>query len=354
MVMVTASICQIPIDQELASGVNNMIGADVGVGHLIENIQAGNNFQSFSKYATQIDELADSFYEITFPPKGFRLPWAGMEVPSVTHRFYPHQRVKPLKFGTKTRIQSLTFNNYIKAASASVTATAMLAIRDGDTFQYRVATGTASAVVKKLYMSQSVTKCSTTFGRRHCTDEVITTERGLYQNEADAIVSKLQREAAISMKTRITQMTGYASPMALKNSVFLEESRKLRALFTEVQYDYSELLTVEKDQLDATIQAISLDKISDWWVKQRIVQVASTVYRSNFFVVTDPFFFFVVGVWNQGTHYTVKVTTFQVQGNRLPVNAFATSVGSWGLDRQGEGSNPSIHQLLAIFPPLKG
>ena len=347
--LVFASGALSQIERELVNGVNNMIGGDVGVGHLLEGISTGNGYDAKDKSSAEIDAFADTCIEFRFP----QLPFPFNQIVFPVIRFYPYTRVRPLKFGSNTRVQSLTFNNNINGQTASVSANAILAVRSGGSFQYRAASGSASAPIKKQYNAQTVRKCTRILFWDDCKNEVVYTERGLYHHEVEAITAKLQREAAIGMKNKISESTGLSFKPALASSAFVEESKKLRALYTEIMYDSSDIQEVPIDQLPNTIQTASLGKINDalilYWVRQKAFFSA----RSNFFCVPTEDTFFVFEVVNLRSSYTVKFTTFHVKGNRLPVGAFAVSSGNWVFERYGEGSSPSVHQLISIFPPLR-
>lgn len=113
------------------------------------------------------------------------------------------------------KIQSLTFLNNINGQSASVTANAVLAIRAGGTFQYRAASGIATAPVKNQYNSQTAKSCRTILFFIRCHDEMVRTERGLHSHEMEAVTAKLQRDSALAMKTVISQRTGLSLPVLL-------------------------------------------------------------------------------------------------------------------------------------------
>ena len=316
-----------------------MVGGDVSVTSLLDKINTINSYDAKDKSSTEIDRLADTPLDARHGDNRAKI--------------FPYSRVRSLKFGSNTRLKSLTFSNSIGGTTALVHGIAVLAIRNGNTFQYRSVFGTAVSTMKKQFNSQKVQECEMEIFINVCRDRIVYTERGFFPNELEAVLVKLQREAVLAMKRIITEKTGLSLPEALRGSTFLEESKKLRALYTEIENNHSELQAVPKDQTQTAIQTASLGRISDGSILSRISQLANGASRSNFLLVPKDDTFFVIGVTSAGSSLTIKLTHFQIKGKRLPVGAFAYSVGSWVLERGGEGASPSIHQILAIFPPLQ-
>ena len=64
--LVSAAVCQ--IERELINRVNNMIGGDIEVGHLLEAITTTTNgYSAQDKSSSEIDALADNCIEFKFP-----------------------------------------------------------------------------------------------------------------------------------------------------------------------------------------------------------------------------------------------------------------------------------------------
>lgn len=332
------------INAEFASAANNMIGGDVDTGSLLAGITTNAGFDAKDDYSGNVDALADTCIEIKIPL-----------FTTFTFKIYPYRRIRPLKFGSNTKIQSLTFTNSVSSTSASVTANGLYAMRNGNHIQLRQASGTASSNVNKQYATQTVRKCRTILFWTDCWNENVQVERGLQHWELERITTKLQRSAAIAMRDRIKSSTGLASllPMSSLGSLYLDESNKLRQLYTQLEYDYSELNNVPLNDLVNAISTAALSQITDSWIRARIQQVATSTYRSCFLVAPTANYFFVFGVTNFSGTFMVKMSTFKVEG-RLPVGAFLTSVGTWNFERFGEGASPSLHQIVSIFPALKG
>lgn len=347
--LATSTLANINYDFLMAAG--NMVSGDVDTMSLLGAISTSVGYDSVEDYSGSADSLADTVREFRF-----KRIFEGR-----VFRFYPYSRVRPLKYGSNTRIQSLTFTNQVSSTSAMVTANGVMAVRNGNIIQFRQASGSASAPVNKQYRIESVRRCKKIIFWETCRNENVSVERGLQHWELERVLSKMQREAAQAMRNEIQAKGGFGMAELARiqlsraglGSLYLDESNALRQLYTQLEYDYSEINNVPMDQLAASIATASMNQISDGYIHARIQQVASSAYRSSFLVAPSENTFFVVAVTNQGDNYLVRFSTFRVEG-RVPVGAFVWSVGYWSMERSGEGVYPSIHQLLAIFPPLKG
>ena len=325
---------QCGINGEFLDRTNSMIGNDVNTGGLIGAVTRTSYWTEKDDNSGDVMGLANSFIEIKIPPINFM--YGVINIPPI--KIYPYTRIKPLAFGPYSKITSLTFTNSIASPSATVTANGLLAIRRNNVVQFRQCYGTASAPINKMYQVVS--------GR--------TFERGLFPHELELIQTKLQREAAVAMRDEILKHDPLAqiAPAQLRESLFLEESNKLRQLYVQIEYDYSEVLQVPRDQLMQAVNAAALSLITDTGILSRIHAVASATYTSSFFVVPNNEYFFVMSILAYDTHFALRMSTFKVTGT-LPIGAFATSMGTWNLERPGQASSPSIHQLLGVFPALK-
>ena len=332
------------INVEFVAAANNMIGADVNSGSLLAGISINSGYDGKDDFTGNVEGISETCVEIKVPSF----------ITTFVFKFYPYRRIKPLKFGTNTKVQSLTFTNSINSVTASVTASGLYAIRNGNHIQLRQASGTASSNVNKQYTTQNIRKCRTILFWTNCWNEVLRIERGLQHWELELITTKLQRSAAVAMRDRIKRSTGLATelPMSSLGSLYLEESNKLRRLYTQLEYDYSELTRVPANDLANAINTAALGLITDAWMRARIQQVATATYRSCFMVVPTSNYFFVFGVTNLNGNFMVKISTFKVQGT-LPVGSFLTSTGTWIIERYGAGASPSLHQIISIFPALK-
>ena len=134
--------------------------------------------------------------------------------------------------------------------------------------------------------------------------------------------------------------------------MYLDESNKLRSLYTQIEYDYSELKDVVMHELRNVITSASLGLITDDWILNRMHDISCSTSRSSFIVFPSDDYFFVFSILNLNGNMQVKLSTFRVQG-QLPNGAFVSSVGYWSTEREGQAANPSVHQIVGIFPPLK-
>lgn len=322
------AVCQDAADREFMSAVNNMVGADTYTGNLIGAISSTGSWGSKDEATSNLRALVDTCITLTF-----RIFTTTINIP-----IYPYKRLTPLLFCTSCRISSLTFNINIAGTSGSVTANALMAVKGPSVVTVRQASGSSSTNINQQYTVVS--------GR--------SVTRGLYQHEMDSIQNKLQRESALAMKREITAKTGLASIAEnLSESLYLEESNKLRNLYPQIEYDYTELDKIEPHNLGNTLVGASLNLITDGGITSRIHAIAQGSYRSSFLYAVNDTTFFVGAITNFGSHFLLRFSTFRITG-KLPTGAFVTSVGSWNVERWGAGATPSLAQLIAIFPPLKG
>ena len=137
--------------------------------------------------------------------------------------------------------------------------------------------------------------------------------------------------------------------------MYLEESNRLRQLFTQIEYDHSEMESVKlnsMEEVSAFIASSSLYMITEEWVISRMYTVAVSNTRSAFMIFPNGDYFFVYNIAHVDGAFQIKISTFKVQG-QLPVGSFVSSVGFWTHEREGQAANPSLHQIVGIFPPLK-
>lgn len=323
--LLSSAACQNVADRDFLNAVNNMVGGDVSTGNLIGTVTSSASWGSKDEATSNLRGLVDLCINIPI-----RIIFTTFNI-----QIYPYKRLTPLLYCSACRISSLTFGINIAGTSGSVTANALMAVKGPSVVTVRQASGTASTNINQQYISvagKSVT-------------------RGLYAHELDAVQNKLQRESSLAMKREISAKTGLYSEAAL-SSLYLDESNKLRNLYAQIEYDYTELDRIEPANLANTIVGASLGLITDGGIVSRVHSIAQGSSRSSFMYAVNDTTFFVGAVTNFGSYYLLRFSTFRVQG-KLPTGAFATSVGSWYVERYGSGATPSLAQILAIFPAIK-
>jgi hypothetical protein len=321
----TISVCysQNIADNEILIAVTNMIGPDLNVDHLATSISSSGFFAAKNEPTANLKQLVDTCYYN---------PLAIMQPPS-----YPYKRLTPLLYCNNCKVASLTFTTNINDAWGTATADAMIAVKDSSVVTLRQAFGTAICTPKQQFTLAA--------GRM--------VVRGLFTHELEALQDKLQRESALAMKREISAKTGLSAGSELDlASLYLDESSRLRSLYPQIEYDYTELDRIEPQNLGNTIFGASLGRITDASIISRIQTIAQASTRSSFLFAAAPNIFFVGAITNHGSHFLLKFSTFGVRG-KLPTSAFAISVGSWNVERHGEAASPSLAQLLAIFPAIK-
>ena len=343
LMLASVAVAQDQATRDFINSVNNMVGPDVYTDHLLNGISTSGAWGSRDENASELQNLVNHCIEITL-------------IFSIKLKICPYQRLKPLTFCTTCKINSLTFNNNIGPESCSVSASGLQATKANGRLNIRQASGSASASTKKQYNVVKYHVCNKFLGiTTNCWDENRNIERGFYAHELDAMTTKLQRESSLAIKREIQAKTGMSSAPEEESltSLYLDESNRMRALYPQIEYDYSELDVVPEGQLSGAISAASLGNIVDGGILSRIVTVARSSARSSFIVVPQPSVFYVAAVNNlYNGNFRLRFSTFRVQG-KLPTGAFVTSTGVWATERAGEGAVPSLSQIIAIFPALK-
>jgi len=332
------------IEIEIMRAADRMKGPDVNTGNLIKSNFARAKYEKRDEDGTaNLDALA-----------GYADPEIRFWYFTLGHPLYPFSRVQPLKYGSGIKIVSLLVKNFITTEIAAVHIHAMIATRKGNTVTIRSAFAISSAYLNEQYHVQKVRKCRTILLWEDCWEEDDNVQRGLYHTEIEAIIQKLHREGAIAVVNKVKEVMGYvAAPQnGLSATSFVDENLKLRQLYKQLEYDLSEVNSIQPEELMTMIKSLSRDQITDAFVLNKIQQIASSTYRSCFLVAPSPNFFFVFGVVNQNGSYSISISTFKVEG-RLPVGAFLTSTGTWNIERYGEGASPSLHQIMSIFPAMR-
>lgn len=326
--------CQLQVS--LHHQINQMITGEVGIGHLA-------NFAIIhgQHYATTIDvsQLND------------HCNWVS-QLGHIGWNINPYGRFRSLYFGANSKVSTLTFMNHINTGGAGlIVSNAILGVRSGNSITMVSAYGIASVNPIPQFNQQVVQKCHKTLFHKKCHDEVIYIPRGFHQHELEAIIQESERRAAIAMR----QSLGYGetgpelSTLAL-GSAFIHEHNQLRSLYPEIEYQYNDLESVQNELWNDVLWH-NMNGMGDQAIRDRIFQFVATVPHANFiFAGSDKHLYYLIVHNNGNGTFNLHVSLFIVgAGGRLPVGAFATSQGGWSLERGGEGANPSIWQILAIF-----
>ena len=330
VVLVVAS-CLVPpalcvLDADLLGAVYKMIGPnDVVAHHLLEKIIAGCDYVKEDLTMASFNSFIRKVYD---------------------HKIYDGVVIKAfasdveyLSIAPDLKADNLGSFFVMDGNRAYGYASVMMSYRVGDTVKYRAALSHAYADLKIPSLV-------------NVNGEII--KRGFYQNEIDIIAKKLERESTIAIKSKMAgTLRGEAPSWVGISATYLDENAKVKGMFQGARYDYSEIKNVEKAKLAQVIDSSTKRKISDSVTKQKIVQIASSAQKSSFLVVPSNELIFLVRVQVVSNSYLLKVSTIQVKGKKLPVGAFATSVGSWKFEKTGEGATPSVNQIIALFPALE-
>ena len=221
--------------------------------------------------------------------------------------------------------------------------------------------GVATSTCDMIPQSNSHTSqyCHDILFWRVCDPEVThTTPRGFDPHELNNVLSKLQSDAIRELYNSVSSRTGLKADN-LDNSLqtlYIAEAQVLRRFYPEITYDFVELLNVPLKDITSTLKQASKGEIRDIAILNRIKQVAtsstSSLFRSSFFIAVNCKTLFVISIHKSPTNCNIKMSTFTVNC-KLPGRAFATSVGAWNLERERFPANPSVHEILKIFPALK-
>jgi len=335
------------INSEFASAVENMIGGQIDTAFLLGRMTTAAAFSSKDDRTGNVDVLADSPVELVVDSGDLK----------ITTKVYPYKRIRSLKYGKNVGLKSLTFNNNINTQTATVTASGLVAVKrekDGK-IELRYATGTATAPVKKKFNKTEYKKCK--FGEKfkiECWNETMLVERGLFTGEVETILSKLQREAAIAMRDEIKKSLSAAviQPMRTLSSLYLDESTGLRSLYRQLEYDQSTFTNIPLEDLPKMIDTATLGSVGRVEVVNRMLSIARGSPRSCHLNAPSDGNLVVLCFKNAETTVNMDVISAKVDG-KLPVGAYAYSTGSWVVENMGQGSSPSLREILALFPPLR-
>jgi len=202
---------------------------------------------------------------------------------------------------------------------------------------------------KQQYNVETVRKCKTVVLVKKCHNEQVKIPRGFFTSEIEAIIKEAQRRAAIAMRQSLGLGSEAHAPMTL-NSAFHDEHNRLRSLYPEIQYDYEDVKNIDMSDWNKALMT-GMSNLGDQAGRDRINKFLNTANHSNFlWAVTANHLYYLIVHKNGNDTFNLHVSHFIVGGNsKLPAGAFATSTGSWSIERAGAGANPSINQVLAIF-----
>ena len=260
--------------------------------------------------------------------------------------------LKDLKFGR--RAMSLSFENYITDTRSGVIAKALIGYRNGDSVVASVGVATSTCDMIQQYNTRYYQKCRNMVFFNRCEPATERRPRGFCPIELNSILSKLQSDATRELYNSVSLHTGLKADN-LDNrlkTLYIPESQVLRRYYPEITYDYTELSDVPQNNIISVLREASQRQIGDVNILNRINQVATSAARSSIFYAPNNNLLFVISISKVGANFLIRMSSFTVNG-RLPAGAFATSVGAWRLERVGIPANPSVNEILQIFPPLK-
>ena len=321
------------LQHQLHGHISNMIGGDVGVDHLV-NI--GPQHGQYIPLNTDVAGLQAHMSHV-------------FNVPHINWNIGTFHRFQSMYFGSNAKVYSLTFYNQVNSGGQGfVLAQANIGFRSGNSVQVATAFGLAMISAKQQYNQVPHQVCRRHLFSKKCHTEVTNVPRGFHHHEIEAIIKNTERRASLNMRNSLG-LGQVEESFALSNG-FQDEHNKLRALYPEILYEYFDVNEGDIGHWnDILFQAMKGHGDQD--ARNRIYQFLAAHGRSNFIWAANHERLYYMIVQNNGNGtFNLHVSEFIVAaGQRLPVGAFATSVGGWSLERGGEGANPSIHQILAIF-----
>src|SRR3990167_7502218 len=267
-------------------------------------------------------------------------------IPHILWEVGTFHRFAPLYFGTTTKVYSLTYHNHINSeGNGFVLAKANIGFRNGDSIQAATAFGLVMITAKPQFTQIKYRQCNNFLFWSNCHDAYRNEPRGAFTHELDAIIRSSERRAALNMRNSLG-LGEMENSFALSNG-FQDELSKLQRLYTEIQYEYFDVTSAQLTNWNEVILK-SMKGNGDQDARNRIYQFLAAHTRSNFiWAVSDSILYYMIAVNNKDGTFNLHVSQFVLaRGGRLPVGAFATSIGSWSLERAGQGANPSIHQIL--------
>ena len=328
-----AVVCQ--LQNELHANIGNMIGAEVNAGGLCSVTAQDGRFYTEE---ISIHNLASYL--------------ARQEVlPHVTWKVNPFERFKTLAYGGKSSVSTLIYYNQINAGGGGyVVAHALMGKRVGDTVKMASAYGIVTIAPAQQWNVVPVQQCHSSFFSKSCNWVWVPLPRGFYPNEIEAITSAIERQAAISMRNSLGLGDLVSAPEVGLGNGFNEEHLKLRTLYPEIEYEYTDVVMAEIANFDGVLHD-SLKAQGEQHIKDRIRNLVRDTQHLNFiYVMSDKIVYYLIAHNHFDGHFDLHISQFTVGGtSSLPQGAFAVSAGSWSLELPGANANPSIHQILAIF-----
>lgn len=338
LVIVVIVGCSCNLNQELINSVKNMQYVSPDADYLVNDCEFQRYFWSHQTDRNSLNAIGEQFNVIRW-----------LKGDHGRHFFRP---LKDLKYGT--RAMSLTFENHISTHISGVIAKALIGYRNGDSVSASIAVATSSCGMVQQYNPHTFQRCNQFLFWRNCHDVTEYHARGYHPHELNNVLAKLQSTASSELYGSVAQNTGLTADNSgpILESLYIEESQVLRRYYPEIAYEYIELNDVPHHEFIAAVHEASQGSVHDMDVLNRILQVAASTPSSSFFFSPHNNLLYVIAVNLTETRYFIRMSAFTVDG-RLPGGSFATSVGAWNLERAGNPVNPSVHELLGIFPPLK-
>ena len=333
-----STACYCDINQELVNNIKNMQHEAPNVDSLANNCEFQRYFWVHFTDRNNLNANGDRAVDIRWL-KG-------------NHRRQFFKAVKDLKFGKKA--MSLSFENYITGTRSGVIAKALIGYRNGDSVVASVGVATSTCDMIQQYDVHNYQKCRKILFWKKCENASERRPRGFHPNELNDVLAKLQSDATRELYDSVSSSTGLKADN-LDNSLqtlYIPESQILRRFYPEITYDYTDLSDVPQNIIISALRKASQRQIGDVNILNRINQVATSAARSSIFYAPNNNLLFVISISKVWDKFLIRMSSFTVIG-RLPAGAFATSVGGWRLERAGNAANPSVHEILQVFPALK-
>lgn len=167
----------------------------------------------------------------------------------------------------------------------------------------------------------------------------------------DSIFKTLFYRAAVVLYDKMSRATGLGASYNLGSS-YISYSKSLRRLYGSVKFDESKLDNVPSNLVGEAIKSLVSDHISKTGVLTKIISISKSANKASFLHAPTSTKLCLVSCQKLSNGYSIQISIFQTPA-KLPNGAFATSTGSWKIEAAGSSSNPSIQQLLKVFPALK-
>ena len=338
LVCVLMAACYCNHNQELVNSIKNMQHDAPNADTLANNCEFQRYFWTHKTNRTNVNAIGGKTQSIT---------WL-----RTTHKRQFFKALRDLRFGR--RAMSLSFENYITDTRSGVIAHALIGYRNGDSVVASVGVATSTCDMIQQYGTRYVTKCDRMGFFSRCDLVPERQPKGFSPMDLHNVLSKLQSDATRELYNSVSSSTGLKADN-LDNSLetlYIAESQVLRKFYPEITYDYIDLSDVPPNDIISALREASRGQIVNGNILTRINQVAISAARSSFFFAPNNNLLFVISINKVGANYLIRLSSFTVNG-RLPGGAFATSVGGWRLERPGNAANPSVNEILQIFPALK-